>query len=121
VAARLPGAEQVGLGGRFFRQYPWWELERHPEWLDEPTRDIDAYAPVAAGIPGRLRIVYSPHCWNPPRVRGFEPGVAYSAWWFDPVTGVESSIGSVEPDADNAWTPPFPSEVHDWLLVLRAE
>ncbi len=121
VAARLPGSEQVGLGGQFFRQHPWWELERHPEWLDEPRKDNDAYGPVAAGIPGRLRIVYSPHCWNPPRVRGFEPGVAYSASWFDPIAGVESSIGSVEPDADNAWTPPFPSEVHDWLLVLRAE
>lgn len=121
VAARLPGSKQVGLGGRFFSQLPWWELERHPEWVDELEDPEDAYAPVAAGIPGRLRIVYSPHCWDPPRVRGLEADVVYTASWFDPVTGVESPIGPVEPDADNTWTPPFPSEVHDWLLVLRAE
>ena len=120
VAARLPGSEQVGLGGRFFSQFPWWELERHPEWIDVPKKHDDAYGPVAAGIPGKLRIVYSPHCWNPPRVRELETDVAYAASWFDPVTGVESSIGPVEPDTDNTWTPPFPSEVHDWLLVLRA-
>ena len=120
VAARLAGSEQVGLGGRFFSQFPWWELERHPEWIVESEQDGDAYGPVAAGIPGRLRIVYSPHCWNPPKVRGLEADIAYTASWFDPVTGVESSIGPVEPDADSSWTPPFPSEVHDWVLVLRA-
>ena len=121
VAARLQGSEQVGLGGRFFSQFPWWELERHPEWIDVPKKDDDAYGPVAAGIPGKLRIVYSPHCWNPPRVRGLETDVAYTASWFDPVTGVESLIGPVEPDGESTWTPPFPSEVHDWLLVLRTE
>jgi len=119
-AAQLPGSSQVGLGGRFFSELPWWKLERHPEWIDSPAKPEDAYAPVASGIPGRLRVVYSPHCWNPPRVRGLERGVAYTASWFDPVTGRESVIGPVEPDADDSWTPPFPSEVHDWLLVLRA-
>jgi hypothetical protein len=120
VAAQLPGSRQVGLGGRFFGQFPWWRLERHSEWIDEVENEHDAYAPVAAGIPGQLRIVYSPHCWNPPRVRGLEPDVAYTASWFDPVTGTESLIGPVEPADDHTWTPPFPSEVHDWLLVLRA-
>jgi len=86
------------------------------------VKDEDgAYGPVAAGIPGKLRIVYSPHCWNAPRVRGLERAVTYTAWWFDPVTGLESLIGGVEPGVDGTWTPPFPSEVHDWLLVLRAE
>ena len=111
----------MGLGGRFFRELPWWRLERHPEWIDEPEDPKDAYAPVAAGIPGELRIVYSPHCWNPPRVRGLEHDVAYTAAWFDPVTGRESALGPVEPDADRTWSPPFPPEVHDWLLVLRAQ
>jgi hypothetical protein len=119
-AAQLPGSRQVGLGGQFFRQFPWWELEWHPEWIDEAKNENDAYAPVAAGIPGKLRIVYSPHCWNSPRVHELESDVAYTASWFDPVTGVESPIGPVEPDEDHMWTPPFPSEVHDWLLVLRA-
>lgn len=119
-AAQLPGSLQVGLGGRFFSQLPWWELEGHPEWIDEPENPEDAYTPVAVGVPGQLRVVYSPHCWNPPRVRGLEGDVAYTASWFDPVTGRESMIGPVEPDTDGTWTPPFPSEVHDWLLVLRA-
>ncbi len=120
-AAQLPGSRQVGLGGQFFRQFPWWELEHHPEWIDESKKENDAYGPIAVGIPGKLRIVYSPHCWNPPTVHALEPDVTYTASWFDPVTGKETSIGPVEPDGTNSWTPPFPSEVHDWLLVLRPQ
>lgn len=116
-AAQLPGSRQVGLGGRFFRQFPWWEFELHPEWIDKPGEG--AYDSVAAGIPSKLRLVYSPHCWNPPHIRELEPEVAYVASWFDPVTGEESVIGPVKPAEDRTWTPPFPLEVHDWVLVLR--
>lgn len=116
-AAQLPGSRQVGIGGDFFRQFPWWEFELHPEWIDKAGDG--AYDPVAAGIPGKLRLVYSPHCWNPPRIRELEPDVNYLASWFDPVTGDETPIGPVEPNEERTWTPPYPPEVHDWVLVLR--
>ncbi|MBI4165639.1 MAG: DUF4038 domain-containing protein, partial [Acidobacteria bacterium] len=28
-----PGSYQVGLGAKLLRQYPWWRIEPHPEWV----------------------------------------------------------------------------------------
>lgn len=119
-AAQLPGSAQVGFGAALLRRLPWWQLESHPEWIDDSKRENDPYAPVAVGIPGKLRLVYSPHCWNAPRVKQLGDA-RYRAAWFDPCTGLETDLGPVQPDAEGAWTPPFPPEVHDWLLILRAE
>lgn len=30
---QLPGSYQVGLGSKLLRQYEWWRLEPHPEWV----------------------------------------------------------------------------------------
>ena len=119
-AAQLPGSAQVGFGATLLRGLPWWQLEPHPEWIDESKRENDPYGPVAVGIPGKLRLVYSPHCWNAPKVKNVTDA-KYRAAWFDPCTGIESDLGPIQPDAEGAWTPPFPPEVHDWLLILRAE
>jgi hypothetical protein len=29
----LPGSYQVGLGAKLLRQYPWWRMAPHPEWV----------------------------------------------------------------------------------------
>jgi hypothetical protein len=29
----LPGAEEISLGAKLLQQYPWWQLEPHPEWV----------------------------------------------------------------------------------------
>jgi hypothetical protein len=29
----LPGAEEIGLGAKLLRKYPWWQLDPHPEWV----------------------------------------------------------------------------------------
>jgi hypothetical protein len=57
--------------------------------------------------------------WDPPLVKDIEPDVKYHAYYFDPCTGVETTIGEVTPDATGQWRPPLPPEVHDWLLVLN--
>jgi hypothetical protein len=82
--------------------------------------DTNAYALRAVGVPGKLRVIYIPHCWDPPAIRDLETDVAYEACYFDPCTGADVPLGPVTPDADGAWKPPFPPEVHDWLLVLEA-
>jgi hypothetical protein len=72
------------------------------------------------GIPRRLRIVYVPMLWDPPLVKSIESDVKYGAYYFDPCSGAENSLGEVVPDAAGQWRPPLPPEVHDWLLILRA-
>ncbi|MCP4643192.1 MAG: DUF4038 domain-containing protein [bacterium] len=118
-AAQLPGSRQVGHGGVLMRQFPWWQLESHPEWVGAEPGDTNAYAPRAVGIPGKLRIVYVPLLWDPPTIRDLEPNAAYTAWYFDPCTGQRTDLGPVTPDADGTWTPPLPPEVHDWVVVLE--
>src|SRR5262249_5434146 len=29
----LPGSYQVGLSGKLLRQWPWWQIRPHPEWV----------------------------------------------------------------------------------------
>jgi len=118
-AMRLPGSAQVGHAGRCLSQFPWWELEAHPEWMDGADKVSDPYAPVATGIPEKLRIFYLPLCWTPPAVRALEPGLKYQAWYFDPCTGKRHEIGEISGDADGNWRPPIPPEAHDWLVALE--
>jgi hypothetical protein len=117
-AYQLPGSKQIGLGGRFIRRFPWWEFERHPEWVEPAWQQTNPYTCTTVGIPRRLRIVYVPMLWDPPLVKDIESGVKYTAYYFDPCTGAETSIGEVVPDSKSQWRPPLPPEVHDWLLVL---
>ena len=119
-AARLPGSRQIGLGGRFMHRFPWWDLERHAEWIEPAPKEEDPYSTIAAGIPGQVRLFYVPHLWNVPTIKGIESEVRYRASYFDPVRGIDVELGLVEPDAQGNWQPPLPPEVHDWLLVLDA-
>ncbi|MCC6798055.1 MAG: DUF4038 domain-containing protein [Candidatus Hydrogenedentes bacterium] len=119
-AMNLPGSRQVGLGGKFFARFAWWELQRQPDWYDESKKENDAYGVVVAGIPRKLRIAYAPMCWNPPTIKAIETDLQYSAYYFDPITGNEIALGPIKPDENGNWTPPFPPEVHDWVIFLQA-
>lgn len=118
-AARLPGSAQVGHGGAFMARFPWWELRPQDAWVEGANKDNDAYTTVSTGKPGELRIVYVPMCWNAPVLHGLENGVAWRAYYFDPCTGEDIPLPTLD-IKDGAWTPPFPPSVHDWLLVLDA-
>ena len=118
-AAQLPGSYQLGLAAQFLCQLDWWKIRPHPEWVDNPGSKDNLAGPFSAGIPGYLRIIYSPMQWEPPRLKNIEPDITYSAFYFDPVTGKEIDLGIVEPDADNNWTPPPIEIVHDWVIILK--
>ena len=119
-AYKLPGSKQVGLGGQFIRRFPWWALERHPEWAEPSWDKENVYSCTTVGIPRKLRIVYVPLLWDPPTVKALESDVKYEASYFDPCTGADIALGAVTPDPDGGWRVPLPPEAHDWLLVLRA-
>jgi hypothetical protein len=119
-AMQLPGSRQIGFGGQFMRRFPWWNLERHPEWAEPAWDENNPYSCTTVGIPGKFRIVYVPMLWDPPCVKALEPDAHYEALYFNPCTGADIPIGPVVPEADGTWRPPIPPEVHDWLLVLHA-
>jgi len=119
VAAKLPGSTQIGLGKGLLLQYPWWQLEPHPEWVDPHWSKENYERPYAAGIPGEVRLVFIPPAWDPPKVRGLEPGVAYRAFYFDPAVGKRHEALDVTPDATGAWQAPITPTFADWILVLE--
>ncbi len=119
-AAQLPGSAQMGYGRRLLEELPWWEMTTHNEWIDPTWDGEDVNRPTMAGIPGKLRVAFIPRIWDPPVIKGIEKGAAYDAFYMDPTSGERLEIGAVAPDADGAWQPPVPPEVHDWVLVMQA-
>ena len=124
-AMNLPGSTQVGLGKKLLTRYRWWKFQTHPEWITPHATLDDPYQPYSAGIPGEVRIIYSPYPlapWLPemPKINGLEKEVNYQAFFFDPATGTEQQIGKVNPDETGNWTIPMPSLGQDIILVLEA-
>jgi len=122
-AYRLPGSAQLGLAKQLLERYPWWLLEPHPEWASPCGSPGSLALPFAAGIPGKLRLVYfyGPNFpWEAPLfVERLEPGLLYEAFFWNPRTGVEYTIGQVTGDAAGRWRIPIQPEMADWLLVLE--
>ncbi len=154
-AAALPGSAQVGLAARFLARYRWWELRPLPALLAYHQGPGNRLAPYAAGIPGRLYLVFLPaiagslmfdvarqrdrdRAVDPVdrrdpallaraeaayggrvRMTGMEPGRAYHAYFFDPVTGEDVEIGEVSAGADGVWQSPDPPIFQDWVLIVE--
>ena len=119
-AMHLPGSRQLGLARKLLAELPWWQMTPHHEWVENGWDGKDYWRAVAAGIPKKLRVIYAPSVWNPPKVLGVEPGIRYTASYFDPTNGERIPLGEVKPGADRSWTPPVPPEVHDWVIIMRA-
>jgi hypothetical protein len=112
VAAGLPGSRQLGLARRLLERFEWWRLEPVPSTAQGYNH------PYEARIPGRLRILFLPPSWNPPKVKAVEPGVAWKAFYFDPASGEELPIPEVKPDPAGDWQPPLTPTFADWVLVM---
>ena len=132
-AMRLSGSRQIGLGKQFLERYQWQRLEPHPEWAEWATATATApepkpnqtaarnefEVPYTAVIPGELRITYAP-LPRPVKILSIEPGRAYTAAVFNPVTGDLKEIGEVHADPSGTWTAQPPAGLgSDWVLVLK--
>jgi hypothetical protein len=57
------------------------------------------FQPYAAGIPGKVRVIYIPclslFCHAPPTVLGLETGIQYHAYYWEPTLGVKFDLGSI--------------------------
>ncbi len=100
-------------------RFAWWELAKHPEWVEQQKDETDLHAIRCIGIPKRVRLIYVPRLWDPPVLTAIELDVRYRATYFDPCTGTEHDLGQAVPDENGRWQPPFPPEVHDWIIVLE--
>jgi hypothetical protein len=86
-AIHFDGARQVASAHALLVSLDHHQFEVHPEWASIKLRwGQEAYplAPraYAAGIPGKVRVVYLPvrwYHWDGPQVRDLEPGVSYRA------------------------------------------
>lgn len=120
-ACQLPGGAQVGIGKRLLERFEWWRFEPHPEWV-EPHWSPDHYmAPYAAGIPGQVRVVYSPTYHGALTLCDLEAGVTYKATLFDPKNGREIDAGAACAGPDGRWTTPHLPIYQDWVVVLEKE
>lgn len=111
-----PGATELGLAKKLLEQYPWQRFEPHPEWT--------APGCYAAGITGEVRFIYQPrgriYDWGGTVVKNLEPGVSYSAFYFDPATGRRFYQGTIESANGEFKTMELPSP-QDWVLVMQAQ
>lgn len=118
-AMNLPGSAQTGWAARWLRTLPWEKFEPHPEWVDPHWTAENYEAPSAAGIPGRMRVVYLPApAGYPVTLRGLEPGVAYRAKLVNPVNGDQLGWMPVEA-REGSWRHPQIALMQDWLLYIE--
>ena len=125
-ASALPGARQVGLAARFLARLPWWEFEPHPEWVEPHQGPGDRMGVYAAGIEGRIAVLFVPlHAlWKLANgtvtLGALQPGASYDVLYFDPISGAERLVPEpLVADANGRATLPPPAEVRDWVLLVR--
>lgn len=123
-ASQLPGSTQLGLAKQLLERHEWWRFEPHPEWVDPAGSPENVDLPFAAGIPGKVRVIYFywPTFQRPARqhqVRHLEPEVRYHAFFWDPRNGHEHDLGEVLPDLQQTWPIPIQPELKDWVVVLE--
>ena len=86
-----PGAEQMGLNAKFIEQYPWEQFVPRSDWVKRGL--------FAAGIPGRIRMIYMTrppaYRWAGFKVYELEEDTPYSVFFFDPSTGRTLDRGTV--------------------------
>lgn len=127
-AYKLPGSGNLGLSKSIIDKYEWWNFEPHPEWVEPHWSEKNYIKAYAAGIPGKIRVIYSPcGTFGALRVKGVEPGANYSAVLIDPMDGERIELGKVTPDENGDWLLPvgkppnrFMPRFQDWILILES-
>jgi hypothetical protein len=110
----------MGFGKRLFEQFAWQNFRPHPEWASFHATD-DINGPQSAGIPGVVRLIYAPRAESL-EVREMGLRAAFTARWFDPVTGITTPLGEIRSDGEGRWTCPPPAGLdHDWVLILESK
>ncbi|MGH9402838.1 MAG: DUF4038 domain-containing protein [Terriglobia bacterium] len=115
IAYQLPSSKQISHCKKMLMRYPWWHFEPHPEWVDPHWTQKDFMMPFAAGVPGKVRVVFIPPTWDSPKLKVLEPGAVF----FNPRTGKEQALDTVTGDPSGSWQVPITPTFEQWLLVLE--
>ena len=124
-AYQLPGSGQLGLGKKLLERYPWNQFETHLEWVEPHQTEENRLSCYAAGIPGKVRVIYIPamqiwSAWSGNLlIKGLEAGAVYQATLFDPKLGTEHDLGAVSGDDNGDWPVPKPPIFQDYVLILE--
>jgi len=92
------GTDEVDaiIDARLHDEYPLEDRVPRGEWS---KRQGTFRRPYAAGIPGKLRLIYLPYFGTgnsgSPTVLGLEPGVKYAVYYWEPSLGVRFDLGEV--------------------------
>lgn len=119
-AMNLPGSGQLGLGRALLERYEWWRFEPRPDWCEPHSSPTQPEAPFAAGIEGRVRVIYIPQYCGPPRLTRLDGARLNRAFYFNPRDGHTIDLGGVDGTPDGCWTPPAAPVMGDWVLVLES-
>jgi hypothetical protein len=74
----LPGSFQVGLGAKLLREYQWWRIEPHPEWVT--PRGTTLLEPRTQVSDFDLRVMDESRFSDPDYVEWFEANYPGGAW-----------------------------------------
>jgi hypothetical protein len=119
TAYQLPGSTQLGMAKKLLGKYPWWRMQPHPEWIEPHWSGQNYMQPYGAGIAGELRVFYFPRTGNVNhKIVKLENGLRYRAFWWNPVTGRETDLGTIT-GADE-WHPAAPPIFQDYVLMMVA-
>ncbi len=127
-AIHFTGAVHVSKAHALLRSLGHHTFSVHPEWASVKLRgNYEAYpiAPraFAAGIPGKLRVIYFPvrwYHWDGHAVHALEPGVRYKAAYVETDTLKRHELGVITGDANGDWRCPTLPHMFDWVLMLEA-
>ena len=118
TAAQLPGSGQLGMAKKLLGRYSWWKLQPRPELIEPHWTKGDYWQPFAGEIPGEAIIAFCPDFTKPAVFHHLEGG-SHKAFFFNPASGVEQTIGEITPDADGSWKVPEIPIFQDWVIVLE--
>jgi hypothetical protein len=114
------GSNSVGIIKRLFEEFDWWNIEKHPEWLEDSWNGENYKKSVAGGVPGKYRFFYLIAKTSPfGTVLNLEKDIIYECFFYCPVTGKRSLIGNFSGDKEGKFIIPMPPLMHDWIFVMK--
>jgi len=139
-AMKFVGSTTLSVGKKLLEQYEWWKFQPRQDWLEPAgtslTKPRDEWTdpmtdwktargkhmlPYAAGIEGKVRVIYIPYSTPAPRVLKIESEISYRAFYYNPRDGKKKDLGKVVPSSGSWQAPKAPSREHDWVLVLEMQ
>jgi len=120
-AAHLPGSGQLGVGKAILERYALVAIRTSSGMGPALWLIIrNTLCRNAAGIPGKLRVIYSQDQSRNYKITAFENGVTYKASFVNPSNGEGDPDGEVVPDKNGDWFFPTLPVFRDWVVVFRS-